>query len=119
MPDGLFITLDEAKHQLRQWTPPGDPSEPFLLLEVQMAEARILDYVKRDDKGKAWVDTWTSDPNSIPDDVKGAMLYLLGEIDAARGDGNYGDSGPPRSPDRDLPDPVLGILRRYAGPVIA
>jgi len=115
----LFLTLDQAKNQLRQWTPVGDPSETWLTLEMQMAEARILNYLSRDTRGQTFVDGWKANPTTLPDDVRGAMLYLLGELDAARGDVGYKDPGPPRSPDKDLPDPVLGILTRYAGPVIA
>jgi hypothetical protein len=113
----IWLTLAQAKAQLRLNTPDGDPADEFLTLEMEMAEAAIINYLQKTERGRTNVYAWTADPSTLPPTVRGAMLYRLGEFDAFRGDTTT-DSGAQRAADHDLPDSVLGLLRSYTDPVL-
>lgn len=113
----IWLTLAHAKAQLKIDTPDGDVGDEFLTLEMDMAEAAIVNYLNKSERGRTNVDAWTADPSTLPPDVRGAMLYRLGEFDAYRGD-TAAPVGPQRSANQDMPDAVLGLLTRYTDPVV-
>ena len=113
----IWLTITDAEGQLRQ-TLAGTPDEAFVTWELQAAEAAIVTYLQKSQRGRDNVTAWTTTPTSLPADVRAAMLYRLGELDMYRGDTAMA-IGPQRTPDRDLPDPVLGLLRHYTDPQLA
>jgi hypothetical protein len=112
------VTLATAKGHLRILTPEGHVDDPVVQLKLDGAEAAILTYVGKETRGAALVAEWI-DPAATPADVVAAILWQLGELCRFRGD----DPGSPvyspgRDPNTDLSPVVIGLLRRYATPVI-
>jgi len=114
----IWLTLDQVKWQLKMDTPTGDVDDVYLTLEMEAAEGAVINYIRKTPRGRANADTWTNDPTTLPANVRRVMLYMVGEFDMYRGDTPQ-SVGPQRSPDRDFPDAVLGILRQYTDPVLA
>jgi hypothetical protein len=112
------VTLATAKGHLRITTPDGHVDDPAVQLKLDAAETMILGYVGKESRGAALVATWI-DPASTPADVVAAILWQLGELWRFRGD----DPGSPvyapgRDAQTDFSPVVIGLLRRYATPVI-
>ena len=111
-----FVTLEQAKAHLGITTPPGHVDDPRLQLQLDGAQFWVLGYVGRTVAGQTIVATWV-DPLTTPADVQAAVLILVAEFWRFRGD-DLEDAGPPRCKDTDAPPVVLGLLRRYGGPVL-
>ena len=109
-----LVTLQQGKDHLGITTPAGHVDDPNLELKLDGAQLFVLNYVGRTTRGKAVVATWT-DPTTTPADAQAAALILFAEFWRYRGDDT---DGPQRWADTDAPPVVLGLLRRYGGPVL-
>ena len=109
-----LVTLDEGKAHLGITTPPLHVDDPMLQLKLDAAQQFVAHYVGRTAAGLALVATWTG-PDATPFEIKAAILILFAEFWRFRGDD---PDGPQRWADTDAPPVVLGLLRRYGGPVL-
>lgn len=110
MPD--VITLDEARAHLNITTNARDAD---LNDKLAAATAVVISYLQRHDAAwNAEMEAWTSD--TIPRDVRHAILIMLGELDKRRGD-EPNLEAPPDS--ISLPPTVRALLLRYKTPLLA
>lgn len=111
-----LITLDQAKWQLSLTTPDGDPTDAFLQLLMESAEAHVLSVINANPVNRDVVATWV-DPNTVPPEVRACILGQLAELDRYRGDDEQ-NVGPTRAPDGDLSPYLMALIRRWVTPVV-
>lgn len=91
-----WVTLDEVKHHLRY---DDDANDPSLTMYIKGAESAVNNYIN------------TELPNTAADDIKVAVLLLVGYYDINRNldkdTPNFGNY---------LPDPVRALLWPYRKP---
>lgn len=109
-----LVTLAQGKAHLGITTPAGHVDDGKLQDELDAAQLWVVNYVGRTAAGVTLVDTWI-DPATTPADARAAALILFAEFWRYRGDDT---DGPQRWTDTDGPPVVLGLLRRYGGPVL-
>ena len=109
-----LVTLEQGKAHLGITTPPGHVDDPNLQLKLDGAQLWVLNYVGRTAPGLTLADSWM-DPDTTPADAQAAALIMFAEFWRYRGDDT---DGPQRWADTDAPPVVLGLLRRYGGPVL-
>lgn len=97
----ILITLDEAKAHIREDAPTVQ-IEADLTLKMAEAEETVLTFLEHQDTG------WTSD--TVPADVKAAILLVLTHLWEHRGDEDQGEAKSIN---------VRSLLRMWRVPVFA
>ena len=113
-PPGPLVTVAEAIAHLRLL--PTDVDDADLQQKLTAAEAIILDYLNITAGMAVVIAGWT--PETLPGQVRSAILLELGELYRFRGD-DVSDENAPRDPNFDLSPVIVGLLRRVVAPVIA
>lgn len=103
-----LVSLQEAKDQVFSTQPEDDGA---IDLKMQLATGIVLDYVGLNDPVTGVARTWTE--ATVPDPVKAAILELVANMWAHRGDEEQAASID------DLPPRVRAWLNRYREPVVA
>ena len=113
-PHTPLVTVAEAIAHLRLL--PTDVDDADLQQKLAAAEAIILDYLNITAGMAVVIAGWT--PETLPGQVRSAILLELGELYRFRGD-DVSDENAPRDPNYDLSPVIVGLLRRVVAPVIA
>lgn len=110
-----LVTLDEAKTRLKV----GDVDDADLRAMILAAQTIVLDRIsqRRSDEGSpTWADTVAAwDAQTVPADIKAAILMQCAELDLFRGDD---DKLPTRQPGR-LTGLIEAIVIRYGDPAVS
>lgn len=107
----ILITLPEAKTHLRVTDAAHDAD---IQAKLDAAEAIILDFCNSTAYWREITPTWDGD--TVPRQVKAAILLELGELYRFRGDD---PEAPERWDDHDLSPAIIGLLRRTHDPAVA
>jgi hypothetical protein len=110
-----LVSLDEVKTHLLITTPDDDPGDADLTTKRDHAQSLVLSYCNSTAHWRSITATWTAD--TVPNEVKAAILLEVGELYRFRGDDvAYAEA---ISDGFDLAPRVRALLRRSRDPVIA
>lgn len=106
-----LVTLEQAKKHLRL---SGSHEDDDVRAKLRQAHGIIADYLSSTDTDWiAEVDAWTDE--TLPEDVRGAILLQFGELYRFRGD----EVDQPKREPGCLSDTIRALLARKRQPVIS
>lgn len=113
-----LVTLAEAKQRLRITSSDEDADLSALLVEAQAIVLRYISQRRSDDGSPSWADTVEAwDEETVPADIRAAILRQTAELHRFRGD-DPSTASPARQPGR-LSDAVESILVSYRDPAVS
>jgi hypothetical protein len=113
-----LVTLDEAKRRLRILSDEEDDDITALIAEAQEIVVGYIAQRRSDTDSPTWAATIESwDEDTVPRDVKAAILRQTAELYRFRGD-DAASALPPRQPGH-LSDLVESLLVRYRDPAVS
>ncbi len=113
-----LVTLDQAKRAARYDLSQAEDNAD-LNLRLEVAHALVLDYVNnRVADSDDWLETILAwDRDTVPKQIKGAILAMFVHLSRFRGDD--ADKEAPPLTDGNLPDSVRMYLTRFRDPTVA
>jgi hypothetical protein len=117
MPNEL-VTLAEAKRRLRITSSAEDADVRALIAEAQAIVLGFINQRRSDDGSPTWAETIEAwDDDTVPADIKAAILRQTAELDRLRGD-DPASAEPSREPGQ-LSNNVRSLLIRYRDPAVS